>query len=78
MSNFDASDPDVECVQCAVCEKEIKGGDWTARIEHEAWMVALCCPVCLAAFEDNPDGYIRRIETLKLMQSPHGIFKPAR
>ena len=61
---FDAHSPDVEFVQCAVCENGITGGRWFARVAHGEWMVALCCPLCLEVFEKNPKPYIRRIETL--------------
>ena len=75
MSNFDAADENAEYVQCAVCEKVIKGGKWFARIRHGEWMVALCCPLCTETFERNPATYIRRIETLALMESKSSIFK---
>jgi hypothetical protein len=67
MANFDASNLDCEYVQCAVCEKVIKGGNWFARITHGDWMVALCCPLCTEVFEKAPRAYIRRIETLAFM-----------
>ncbi len=75
MSNYDASDLDCASVQCAVCEKAIKGGTWFARIRHGEWMVALCCPLCTETFEQSPHAYIRRIETLELMRSSAGPFK---
>jgi hypothetical protein len=68
MPNFDASNPDCEFVQCAVCENLIKGGKWFARIQHGKWTVALCCPLCTETFENNPHSYVRRIETLELMR----------
>lgn len=72
--NFDASNPDAESVQCAVCEKEIMGGKWFARIAHGSWVVALCCPLCTEVFESNPKPYIARIETLHLLHAPKGLF----
>jgi hypothetical protein len=69
MPNFDASNLDCASVQCAVCEKEITGGKWFARIKHREWMVALCCPLCTEAFERSPHAYVRRIETLEWMRS---------
>jgi hypothetical protein len=70
--NFDARDGDCGYVQCAVCENAITGGRWFARIAHGEWMVALCCPLCLETFERNPKSYVRRLETLALMQSRTG------
>lgn len=69
MHQFDASDPEISFVECAVCEKAITGGKWFARIKHGEWMVALCCPLCTETFEANPHGYVRRIETLAFMRS---------
>jgi hypothetical protein len=70
MSRFDASSVENEHVQCAVCEKVITGGKWFARIRHDRWMVALCCPLCTEAFTSKPHAYVRRIETLELASSP--------
>lgn len=72
MSQFNASDMDVAFVQCAVCEKGITGGNWFARIRHDAWIVALCCPLCTETFEANPRPYIRQIETLAGVRAPGG------
>ena len=69
MPQFDATNEEVEFVQCAVCEKVITGGKWFARIKSGECMVALCCPLCTEAFEDNPKPYIRRIQTYQLMRS---------
>lgn len=69
MPQFDATSDEVEFVQCAVCEKAITGGKWFARIKSGEWMVALCCPLCTEAFEQNPKPYMRRIETYALMRS---------
>ncbi len=70
MFQFDASDPECSYVQCAVCDKLINGGKWYARIKHDEWMVALCCPLCTEVFQSKPHAYIRRIETLGQMRSP--------
>ena len=75
--NFDATNMDTESVQCIVCEKEITGGKWTARIKHGERMVALCCPLCLETFEANPDIYMRRFMTVELLRSAAGPFVDA-
>jgi hypothetical protein len=56
--NFDASNPDAESVQCAVCEKLITGGKWFSRIVRGEITVALCCPLCTETFQQNPAGLI--------------------
>ena len=75
--NYDAANMDCNSVQCAVCDKEIRGGKWEARIKHGEWMVALCCPLCLQTFETNPDAYVRRLDTLELLHSKNGPFVDA-
>jgi hypothetical protein len=69
MPQFDASNDEVEFVQCAVCEKGITGGKWFARIRNGQLVVALCCPLCTETFEVDPKPYLRRIETYDLMRS---------
>ena len=69
MPQFDASNVEMEFVQCAVCEKAITGGNWFARIRNKQRIVALCCPLCAETFENNPTPYVRRIETYELMRS---------
>ena len=69
MPQFDATSKDVESVQCAVCEKAMTNGRWFARIRNGQRIVALCCPLCTSAFEDNPKPYMRRIETYEIMRS---------
>lgn len=61
---FDATNPEIEFVQCAVCEKAITGAHWYARVACGDIMVALCCPLCLEVFQSNKHRYQRRIETL--------------
>lgn len=65
---FDARNPDVEFVQCAVCDNGIKGGRWFARIAQGERMVALCCPLCLEVFEKDPLPYMRRVQTFEMQQ----------
>jgi hypothetical protein len=72
--NFDASNPDAESVQCAVCEKLITGGKWFSRIVCGEITVALCCPLCTETFQQNPAPYIRRIQTLALLNDKSGPF----
>jgi len=73
MSQYDATNPDCDYVQCAVCEKVITGGKWFARIEQGELTVALCCPLCTEAFETKPHAYVRRIETIEFMQRTQSL-----
>ncbi len=75
MHNYNAEDLDVSFVLCAVCDKGMKGGQWFARIRQGDWMVALCCPLCTSTFEDDPQPYVRRIQSLEKMGSPDGPFR---
>ncbi len=63
MNNYDATDPDTAFVLCAVCDKGITGGRWSARIGHEGITIALCCPLCTDTFNKKPIAYVKRILT---------------
>lgn len=76
MNKFDASDPNTGFVLCAVCEKAITGGHWTARIKREGHVVALCCPLCTETFEARPHVYLRRIEMLNWNDSSRESQSP--
>jgi hypothetical protein len=64
---FDASNPDVDFVQCVVCEKAITGGRWYARLVVSDFTVALCCLLCVEVFMKNNNAYRRRLETFDRM-----------
>lgn len=66
MKNFDATDELVECVCCAVCEKQVRGGKWFSRLKAEELLVALCCPLCHETFLRGPVAYMGRIRTLTM------------
>lgn len=61
--NYNANDPNTEMVLCAVCDNNIHGGHWFARRTHGGVTVALCCPLCLDAFEAKPEVYVGRVAT---------------
>ena len=52
--------PEVEV--CVVCGKNVQGGGGFAKISHGSRMVSLCCPLCLAAFQQDPEPYVGRLE----------------
>lgn len=77
MKQFDASNPACDLVRCAVCEKDIRGGSWFARMKNGGRMVALCSPLCSALFESDPGPFIRRIETLDFESPQSERAEPA-
>jgi hypothetical protein len=46
--------------RCAVCGKSVAGGGGYTRISFEDKTVALCCPLCLKTFQENPAQFARR------------------
>lgn len=50
MTHFDIHDLNVECARCVVCEKDILGDHWFARVKHGEWTVLLCSQPCAKAF----------------------------
>lgn len=57
--------------RCAVCAKSVVGGGGYTRIKFEEQMVALCCPLCLKTFQQNPIEFVRRQNT---QAEVHAIF----
>lgn len=51
---------------CIVCGKSVDNGGGMAHIKAGARMIALCCPLCIQTFHDNPSHYlnIRRAHEL--------------
>ena len=52
LSSFDSSDE-----FCAVCGKSVAGGRGYAHLRHDGRVLALCCPLCLEAFQQKPGYY---------------------
>jgi hypothetical protein len=61
MKNFDANTRDGHPLHCLVCEKEIPGGNWFARIKLGAHRVAMCKPRCMEIYCDQPDFFAARL-----------------
>jgi hypothetical protein len=57
--------------KCPVCGKSVAGGGYT-RITFENTTLALCCPLCLKTFHENPRGFVRRQDT---RAEVHAIFE---
>ena len=45
---------------CAVCGKSVAGGGGFRKIKVETQTIALCCPLCVKTFEQNPGDFLRR------------------
>ncbi len=45
---------------CLVCRKSLAGAIPQARLKYGERMVAVCCPLCLETFNQNPDDWTRR------------------
>lgn len=59
MSTEDISAWDKRCI---VCGKSVEHGGGMCHIEVEGHMAAICCPLCMEAFNKNPENYVRRQE----------------
>ena len=57
--------------RCAVCGKSVAGGGGYTRIKFEKEMVALCCPLCVKTFQENPREFVHRQAT---RAEVHAIF----
>jgi len=45
---------------CVVRGKSVAGAGGYTRIKHGESMVALCCPLCLATFQKNPQDWVHQ------------------
>lgn len=45
--------------RCMVCGKSVSGGGGMCHIKYEERMIALCCPLCIEAFNKDPKHYLR-------------------
>jgi hypothetical protein len=63
MKHFDASGNNGAPLNCIVCEREIRDGNWFARIKVGEHRVALCRPRCVEAFLDDPERCAWRFHT---------------
>lgn len=61
---------------CAVCGKSVAGGGGYMRIKFEEQMVALCCPLCLKAFQQNPLEFVRRQNTQAEVHAIFDLLRP--
>ena len=46
--------------RCFVCMKTCRDGDAICHFKFEKRWVTLCCPLCMAAFKAEPQGYLSR------------------
>ena len=45
---------------CIVCGKALKPGEVLATLHEGGSKLPLCCPLCLEAYEKNPQPYLER------------------
>ena len=62
--------------RCAVCGKSVVGGGGYTRIKFEEEMVALCCPLCLKTFQQNPLKFVRRQSTQAEVHAIFDLLRP--
>ena len=62
--------------KCAVCGKPVSGGGGYTRIRYEKEMVALCCPLCLKTFQENPGAFVHRQVTRAEVNAIFGLLTP--
>jgi len=60
--NFDASSDNSVLLNCLVCERRIRDGNWFARLKLGDRRAAFCKPQCVETFLDHRERYAHRIE----------------
>ena len=66
--NFDANSRDGAPLCCVVCEREIPGGNWFARVKLGNGRVALCRPRCTELFAEDPERFVARAGSLPFLE----------
>lgn len=62
--------------RCAVCGKSVAGGAGYTRINFEKQMVALCCPLCLKTFQENPQRFVSHQQTRAEVHAIFDLLRP--
>ncbi len=50
---------------CEVCGKDLGGCGPCARVNHAGRMIAVCCPMCLEAFQKDPAPFMARLQKIE-------------
>jgi YHS domain-containing protein len=62
---------------CGVCGKSVAGSRGYVRLGYEGATVALCCPLCLDAFQSNPRRFVGRQKTKNELHDILNLLKPS-
>ena len=55
MKDSDGARTEDESLRCYSCGREIRDGNWFARIKHGGGRVVFCRPWCVEVFLDSPE-----------------------
>ena len=47
--------------QCLVCGKSVDHGEGFCRLKVDEHFIALCCPLCMEVYEQNPRRYLAKV-----------------
>ncbi len=53
---------------CVVCGKGIRPGEALAKLHHGESKLSICCPLCLEAYEKDPQPYLDRLAKRTLLR----------
>jgi predicted amidophosphoribosyltransferase len=62
---------------CDVCGKDLGACGAFARVQHRGRPVAVCCPMCLAAFQQDPAPYVARLEKIERYRALKKLAQPS-
>ena len=61
MSNEDTIGYQNEAETCIVCGKGLRRDEAIAYMHHEGMRLPICCPLCLEAWQKDPNPYLERL-----------------
>lgn len=73
----DTMDYQNEAETCVVCGKAVSGGAGFCRMNHDGFMVNLCCPLCADVFQKDPKPFMQRFHKIREYRELHKLTHPS-
>lgn len=61
---------------CVVCGKALKPGESLATMHNSGSKLPICCPLCLEAYQRDPQPYLERLAQQAFRQELRNLTKP--
>ncbi len=65
-----------EAETCVVCGKAVRSGEALVTMHREGHKFPICCPLCLEAYQADPNQYFERLAKRALAQTAEKLEGP--